>query len=77
MLEIDPQSRKCLSTISFEGLADNITSCAFGGPELRDLYVTSAEQVLPDGTIRGGQLFVVRKTGAQGLPGRSFDPKAK
>ena len=77
MVEIDPTtcdtSRKCLSRISFDGLASNITSCAFGGPDLRDLYVTSAM----DSEGKGGQVFVVRDTGAQGLAGRSFDPTAK
>ena len=45
MLEIDPSEEsggKFVSRISFEGLASRITSCAFGGPELKDLYVTSA-----------------------------------
>ena len=27
--------------------------------------------------VKGGQLFVVKNTGAQGLPGRSFDPMAQ
>ena len=49
---------------------------AFGGPDLRDLYVTSAMQTLEDGTKQGGQLFVVKDTGAQGFPGRAFQPKA-
>ena len=65
-----------MSQISFEGLADNITSVAFGGPDLRDLYVTSAVQTLEDGRKQGGQLFVVKDTGAQGFPGRAFQPKA-
>jgi len=73
VLEIDPTSGRCLSRISFDGLASNITSCAFGGPDLRDLYVTSAM----DEEGKGGQVFVVRDTGAQGLAMRSFDPSAK
>ena len=76
VLEIDPVNSQLLSQISFEGLADNITSVAFGGPELRDLYVTSAQHTLEDGTKQGGQLFIVKETGAQGLPGRAFQPKA-
>ena len=35
----------------------------------QDLYVTSAI----DAEGNGGQLFVVRNTGAKGLAGRSFD----
>ena len=73
MLEIDPTSGKCLSRILFDGLASNITSCTFGGPDLQDLYVTSAM----DEEGKGGQVFVVRDTGAQGLAMRSFDPSAK
>jgi len=76
VLEIDPLNSQLLSQISFEGLADNITSVAFGGPDLRDLYVTSAMQTLEDGTKQGGQLFVAKDTGAQGFPGRAFQPKA-
>ena len=76
MLEIDPTDTsggKFVSRISFDGLASYITSCTFGGPDLRDLYVTSAI----DNEGKGGQVFVVRDTGAQGLPGRCFDPTAK
>ena len=54
-------------------MATNITSVAFGGDDLRDLYVTTAK----DDSGQGGQLFVVRETGAQGLPGRFFNPAAK
>jgi sugar lactone lactonase YvrE len=51
------------------------TSCAFGGPELADLYVTSAGEGLSDAE-RGGQplaggLFVVRP-GVHGLPATPF-----
>ena len=44
VIRIDPSSGKLLQRISFEGLADNITSVAFGGHDLKDLYVTSAMQ---------------------------------
>ena len=60
--------------VAFGGL--RWPSVAFGGPELRDLYVTSAQHTLEDGTKQGGQLFIVKETGAQGLPGRAFQPKA-
>ena len=71
-MRIDPDEKKLVSTISFEGLAANMTSVAFGGSDLADLFVTSAA----DGgkTIHGGKVFVVRGTGAQGCPGRNFDP---
>ena len=70
ILKIDPVGEEVLSKITFHDMATNITSCTFGGPELKDLYVTSAL----DSEGKGGQLFVIRNTGAQGLAGRSFDP---
>ncbi len=49
----------------------HITSCAFGGPGLADLYVTSATDGLSDEQLRdqplAGALFVVRP-GVRGLP---------
>ena len=70
IFKIDPVGEELLSRITFHDMATNITSCTFGGPELKDLYVTSAL----DSEGKGGQLFVIRNTGAQGLAGRSFDP---
>jgi sugar lactone lactonase YvrE len=51
--------------------AFNVSSCAFGGPDLTDLYVTSARsgmntQQLAEYPLSGG-LFRIR-TGIQGLP---------
>ncbi|WP_405592141.1 SMP-30/gluconolactonase/LRE family protein [Streptomyces sp. NBC_01190] len=45
------------------------TACAFGGPELRDLYITSAAGPAPHGA--GGTLYVLPDAG-QGLPGHPF-----
>ncbi|MCW2937818.1 MAG: calcium-binding protein [Actinomycetia bacterium] len=47
------------------------TACAFGGPDLRDLYVTSARVGLPPGSPSAGSLFVIPDAG-QGLPAYSF-----
>ena len=51
------------------------TSCAFGGAELDELYVTSASQGLSDTDRRAqplaGALFRIR-TGIRGLPARSY-----
>lgn len=41
-----------------------VTSMAFGGPDLRDLYVTTAA---PEGEEHGGALFLLRP-GPEGLP---------
>jgi sugar lactone lactonase YvrE len=52
-----------------------VTSCAFGGPNLADLYVTSAAYRLSPGQLKrqphAGATFVCRP-GAAGLPASSF-----
>ena len=52
------------------------TSCCFGGPELRTLYITSASVGLSEREIQlcplSGDLFWV-ETETQGLPGQPFD----
>lgn len=52
------------------------TSCCFGGPELRTLYITSASVGLSEREIQvcplSGDLFRV-DTETQGLPGQPFD----
>jgi sugar lactone lactonase YvrE len=52
-----------------------ITSCAFGGPDLSDLYVTSATDGLGTAQLaeqpHAGGLFVIR-TGVAGLPSTPF-----
>jgi sugar lactone lactonase YvrE len=47
------------------------TACAFGGPALEDLYVTTGvhKSVEED---HAGRLFVIRGLGVQGLPANAF-----
>ena len=49
-----------------------VTSCTFGGENLEDLYITTARAGLSEKQLRSqpnaGALFVVRKTGCQGIP---------
>ncbi|MBT2440520.1 SMP-30/gluconolactonase/LRE family protein [Streptomyces sp. ISL-36] len=47
------------------------TACAFGGPGLRDLYVTTARTGLTDPSPLSGSLLVLPDAG-QGLPGTPF-----
>ena len=49
-----------------------VTSCAFGGPELEELYVTTARPDAPDPRQpHAGGVFRAT-TGVHGLPGHSF-----
>jgi sugar lactone lactonase YvrE len=52
-----------------------VTSCTFGGPELAELYVTSAAYRLSTGQLKkephAGATFVCRP-GAAGMPASSF-----
>jgi sugar lactone lactonase YvrE len=52
------------------------TMCAFGGPDLDILYVTSARRFLDEDQLRGqpmaGRLFAIHGLGARGLPEAKF-----
>lgn len=63
----DPESQKVVEEIEFPCI--ETTACAFGGPDLTDLYITTgkAKEFEPD----GGKLFVCRP-GAKGVPGSPF-----
>jgi sugar lactone lactonase YvrE len=68
----DPDAGKLLAEIPFPAL--NVSSCAFGGPNLTDLYVTSARKEMTAEQLAkypfSGGLFRV-KTDIQGMP--TFD----
>ena len=54
--------------------AQNVTSCAFGGPDLTDLYITSARASGEKEDLaypHGGGLFVARP-GVKGVPASVF-----
>jgi sugar lactone lactonase YvrE len=69
----DAQSGKLLRTIELP--ATRVTSCAFGGPNLDQLYVTSARQGLDAPTLarfpQAGGLFRV-DPGVRGVPSAEF-----
>lgn len=53
-----------------------VTSCTFGGPDLRDLYITSARTGLSEAQLQSeplaGSLFVLKDCGFQGLPTNEY-----
>jgi sugar lactone lactonase YvrE len=70
----NPATGRLLAQIPFPAL--NVSSCAFGGPDLTDLYVTSARKgMTADGLVKyplSGGLFHIR-TDIQGMPTFEFD----
>jgi sugar lactone lactonase YvrE len=65
----DPSNGKLLAEIPFPAL--NVSACTFGGPDLTDLYVTSACKAMNTAQLAkyplSGGLFRIR-TNIQGLP---------
>ncbi len=64
----DPAARQVLEQIDFPCV--ETTACAFGGPDLQDLYVTTGQNSGADEPL-GGRLFVCRP-GARGVPSDTF-----
>jgi sugar lactone lactonase YvrE len=64
---------RVVSVVTFP--VSRVTSCAFGGEDLADLYVTSARDGLSEGELqdqsRAGGLFRLRP-GVRGLPSQPF-----
>lgn len=69
VLCMDPATGKVVERIAVP--APNVTSCAFGGPDFRDLYITTARIGLKEDALHrfphAGGLFVARP-GPSGLP---------
>jgi sugar lactone lactonase YvrE len=69
----DPQTGECLQTIPLP--VARVTSCAFGGPDLEELYITTARVGLTAAELltqpQAGGLFCVRP-GVRGLPAVEF-----
>ena len=70
----DPGTGKKLSAIAMP--VSQVTSCAFGGEAMQDLYITSAKKGLSKAELEkqplAGSLFVVRNCGHKGLPSNKF-----
>jgi sugar lactone lactonase YvrE len=71
----NPNTGEKLLSIPFP--AARITSCAFGGVDFADLYVTSAQTGLTDEQLAkqplAGSLFVIKNIGYKGLPVFEFE----
>ncbi|MBB3057638.1 sugar lactone lactonase YvrE [Mucilaginibacter gotjawali] len=70
----NPDTGKKLLSIPLP--AARITSCAFGGDNLEDLYITSAKIGLNNDQLASqplaGSLFVIKNIGYKGLPAFQF-----
>ncbi|XP_050428277.1 uncharacterized protein LOC126838155 [Adelges cooleyi] len=73
ILKINPSTGKLLQSVKLP--AYQITSAAFGGPNMDELYVTTAGYQLTDEQYTrrpdSGSLFRILKTGSTGFPGVS------
>jgi sugar lactone lactonase YvrE len=71
----NPNTGKKLSQIKLP--VARVTSCTFGGPELKDLFITSARKGLTEEELKNqplaGALFVIKDCGYQGLPNFEFN----
>jgi len=65
VLNINPRDGSLIRTVSFEPYASQITSAAFGGPNLDTMYVTTADSGNP-GETGGGLLYAVTDLGVTG-----------
>jgi sugar lactone lactonase YvrE len=70
----DPNTGEKLLAVAMP--AARITSCAFGGDDLGDLYITSARNGLSETELAkqplAGSLFVIKNIGYNGLPAFEF-----
>ena len=70
----DPETGKKLMSITMP--VSQVTSCAFGGETMEDLYITSAKKGLSKEELEkqplAGSLFVVRNCGHRGVPAYHF-----
>jgi sugar lactone lactonase YvrE len=70
----DPESGELLETVEVPG-ASQVTACAFGGSDLRDLYITTASSGYEEQDWKkhpqAGCLFRIR-TSSQGVPAHCY-----
>jgi gluconolactonase len=72
VIRVDPVNGKLLSRIPIPAL--QVTSVAFGGPQLDELYVTSANLFMDEEQLKkypkSGATFRVTGVGVKGHPGQ-------
>ncbi|GAA4437719.1 SMP-30/gluconolactonase/LRE family protein [Ravibacter arvi] len=74
VIRVDPDNGSITAQIELP--AARITSATFGGPDLTDLYITSARVGLSEEELEkqplAGSLFVIRNVGVRGVQGVRF-----
>jgi sugar lactone lactonase YvrE len=74
----DPRSGKLLQ--EFQLPVSQVSSCTFGGPQLTDLYITTARVGLDEKSLKeeplAGSVFMLRDCG-KGLPAATFDDRPR
>lgn len=75
VIRVDPLRRRIVGRVAVP--ASHVTSCAFGGPDLEDLYITTAREGLDRVQLAAqplaGAIFRARP-GARGMPAFRFAP---
>jgi Gluconolactonase len=73
VVRVDPESGKLLGRIEIP--APQVTSVAFGGPQLDELYVTTATVFMSEEQLKkypgSGTTFRVTGIGVKGYPGQT------
>ena len=68
VLKIDPRTAELLARIEVPGVK-NVTSCAFGGAKLNEMYITSSGKGAdPEAEPNAGALFKITLDDAVGVP---------
>lgn len=70
----NPETGEFLKQIELP--VENVSCCTFGGPELNDLYITTASKGMNEEALKqqplAGSLFVLKDCGYKGLPAAKF-----
>jgi len=74
VIKCDPETGRVLQTLTFP--VSRVTSCCFGGPDFRDLYVTTVYDGLNEAEMKAqplaGHVFKVSGLGVKGTPDYTY-----